>query len=65
MNGLMDENQLTNFEKYEIIKPLFHKIDEDLIIIIEIVTINVIIHLNMNVNMILDLQIIGSMKLLF
>ena len=65
MNGIMDENQLTFVKNYEFFKPLLHKIDaiidncyRDCLIK------NTVTHLNRNVNMISNLQILEIMKLL-
>ena len=59
----MNENQLTIVREYELDKPLIQKIDFIIdTLLIEIVTVNMIIHLNINVNMMLNLQISLIMK---
>ena len=62
MNGIMNENQLTLVKEYEFDKPLLQKIDSIIDNCYRDCHKKIFIHLNINVNMILNLQISLIMK---
>ena len=60
MNGIMNESAIVN--EYFFYEPLIHTIDSILINVLEIVITILSIHLNKHVYVILNLQIIETMK---